>query len=106
MTYIDLINEFWKVYESKGMKPNDVLLYFFLLKECNRNSWQNPLAIPTKRISAYLDMTNKSIIDARTRLVERGLIEVQKGERNKDCPVYFLVSVGNQKETKKKLKRN
>ena len=114
MTYIELINNFWKEYESKAMKPNDVLLYFYLLKECNRNSWRNPFELPTKRISTYLEMTNKTIVDCRNRLIERGLIEVQKGDRNKDCPVYFLVSVGNQNrnqngtkpETKTEPKRN
>lgn len=93
MTYIELINHFWQLHENKGMKPNDALLYFFLLKECNRKSWQNPFPLSNKSVVIALEISEKSVIDSRRRLIERNLIKVKKGDRNCGAPEYFIVGV-------------
>lgn len=93
MTYIELINHFWQLFENKGMKPNDALLYFFLLKECNRKSWQNPFSLSNKSVVIALEISEKSVIDSRRRLIERELIKVKKGDRNCSAPEYFIIGV-------------
>ncbi len=93
MTYIELINHFWQQFENKGMKPNDVLLYFYLLKECNSKSWQNPFPLPNKKVVIALEISEKSIIDSRQRLVERKLIKFKGGVRNLSPPEYTIIGV-------------
>lgn len=93
MTYIELINSFWQEFGNKGMQPNDVLLYFYLLDHCNRISWQNPFSLTNKNLMMMLDLSEKSVIGARNRLKERGLICIEKGDRNCKAPVYFIVGL-------------
>lgn len=105
MTYIDLINDFWREFEDEALKPNDALLYLYLLKVCNSKAWENPFELSNKRIRLCLEMTDKAIIESRQRLVERGLIEVTKGERNKTTPTYKLLRFCFTTESKKGNKR-
>lgn len=109
MTYIDLINDFWQEFEDEAMKPIDALLYLYLLKVCNSKAWENPFVLSNKKIRLCLEITDKVIIESRSRLVERGLIEVTKGERNSASPIYKLLRFyfphesknGNKKGSKK-----
>lgn len=109
MTYIELINDFWQEFEDEAMKPNDALLYLFLLKVCNSKGWENPFELSNKKIRLCLDITDKVIIASRERLVERGLIEVTKGERNQRVPTYellrFYFPSGSKKGSKNAVKR-
>ena len=105
MTYIELINDFWQEFEDEAMKPNDALLYLYLLKVCNSKGWENPFELSNKRIRLCLEMTDKAIIESRERLVERGLIEVTKGERNRIAPTYKLQRFYFPSESKKGSKR-
>lgn len=105
MTYIELINDFWQEFEDEAMKPNDALLYLYLLKVCNSKGWENPFELSNKRIRLCLEMTDKAIIESRERLVERGLIEVTKGERNRIAPTYKLLRFYFPSESKKGSKR-
>lgn len=93
MTYIELINNFWQEFGNKGMQPNDVLLYFYLLDHCNRISWQNPFPITNKNLIMMLEISEHSLINSRQRLMERGLIDFLKGQTRKSAPVYFIVGV-------------
>lgn len=105
MTYIELINDFWQEFEDEAIKPNDALLYLYLLKVCNSKGWENPFELSNKRIRLCLEMTDKAIIESRERLVERGLIEVTKGERNRIAPTYKLLRFYFPSESKKGSKR-
>lgn len=105
MTYIELINDFWQEFEDEAMKPNDALLYLYLLKVCNSKGWENPFELSNKRIRLCLEVTDKAIIESRERLVERGLIEVTKGERNRIAPTYKLLRFYFPSESKKGSKR-
>lgn len=105
MTYIELINDFWQEFEDEAMKPNDALLYLYLLKVCNSKGWENPFELSNKKVRLCLEMTDKAIIESRERLVERGLIEVTKGERNRVAPTYKLLRLYFPNESKKGSKR-
>lgn len=90
MTYIELINHFWQEFENKGMKPNDALFYLYLINVSNRKSWKNPFYLPNKTVRIALDVSEKSIIDSRQRLSDRGLIRFTKGDRNCGSPGYYI----------------
>lgn len=105
MTYIELINDFWQEFEDEAMRPNDALLYLYLLKVCNSKGWENPFELTNKRVRLCLEITDKAIIESRDRLVGRGLIEVTKGERNRTAPTYKLLRLCFPTESKKGSKR-
>lgn len=101
MTYIDLINDFWQEFESEALKPNDALLYLYLLKTCNSLGWKNPFELSNKKIRLCLEITDKVILESRDRLVKRGLIKVTKGERNRQTPTYKIMHFCFPSESKK-----
>ena len=96
MTYIDYINQFWQIRRYKPMTAYEADFYFFLLKECNIRNWLCPFELPTRLIQAELGYSNKTIIDLRNRLKQKGLIEFIEGNRREKAASYILVSVGNQ----------
>ena len=104
MTYIELINDFWRYFENEAMKPNDALLYLYLLNVCNSKAWENPFELSNKKVKNTLGMTDKSIIESRERLIKRGFIWVTKGDRNSTKPKYKLTRLCFPTESKKESK--
>lgn len=96
MTYIEYINQFWQIRRYKPMTAYEADFYFFLLKECNMRNWLSPFELPTRLIQAELGYSNKTIVDLRNRLKQKGLIEFTEGSRREKAASYVLVSVGNQ----------
>lgn len=90
MTYIDYINQFWKMNRSVEFSSNEVFLYFYLLNECNIRGWQNPFEHPNKTIVLATGMSEKTVIEVRNRLQQKGLITFESGKKNAKSPVYYL----------------
>lgn len=93
MTYIDYMNQFWKMNQSVEFSSNEVFLYFYLLNECNIRGWQNPFEHPNKTIVLATGMAEKTVIEVRNRLQQKGLINFEAGKRNAKSPVYYLLDV-------------
>ena len=97
MTYIDYINQFWQIRRYKPMTAHEADFYFFLLKECNIRNWLCPFELPTRLIQAELGYSNKTVIDLRNRLKQKGLIDFIEGNRRGKAACYILlVTSGNQ----------
>ena len=97
MTYIDYINQFWQIRRYKPMTAHEADFYFFLLKECNIRNWLCPFELPTRLIQAELGYSNKTVIDLRNRLKQKGLIDFIEGNRRENAASYILlVTSGNQ----------
>ena len=90
MNYIELINQFWQTRRSKRITNLQADLYYYLLQECNVRGWENPFEVSNKFICANIGITEPSLIDARNRLQQLGLIDFQGGKRNVISPVYYL----------------
>ncbi len=88
MNYIELINRFWSEVEMKGYKSQEANLYFYLLHYCNRIGWVNPFSLPNKRAVLSTGLSEKTLIECRCRLSERGLIDFRSGKRKAAPPVY------------------
>lgn len=104
MTYIDYMNLFWKIHQSEEFSSNEVYLYFFLLNECNTRGWQNPFEYPNRRIVLATGMSEKTVIEVRNRLQQKGLLRFEAGKRNAKSPVYYLPEE-SKKESKKESKQ-
>lgn len=90
MTYIEYINQFWQIRRSVRITSLQADLYFFLLKECNERNWEPSFSISNGIICASIGITEPSLIDARNRLQQLGLIDFDKGVSKQKSPVYYL----------------
>lgn len=93
MSYINYIRDFWSYRESYPLGSRAADLYLFLLDECNRQRWVNPLAVPTALLQSRLGMNKSRIVDARNELQAAGLIDFEKGCGKKSAPSYLLKRV-------------
>lgn len=103
MTYIEYINQFWKMNRSVEFSSNEVFLYFYLLNECNIRDWQNPFEHPNKTIVLATGISEKTVIEVRNRLQQKGLITFESGKKNAKSPVYYLLDVS--KKVSKKVSK-
>lgn len=90
MNYIELINQFWQIRRSRRITSLQADVYFCLLNECNLRGWENPFEISNGLICASIGISEPSLIDARNRLQQAGLIQFEKGIRKAKRPVYYL----------------
>ena len=91
MTYIDLINEFWKQNGFKSFQALDAKFYFYLLNECNKREWLNPFELQSRCIELEFGITRKTIGEVRGRLKARGLIDFD--QRSKLPTLYLIENV-------------
>lgn len=86
MTYIELINNFWRLDEDWQFTCCETRLYFYLLKTANRLGWVNSWTRSDAKVSSDVGVSANSMKTARNRLVQAGLIEFKsggKGQRDK-----------------------
>lgn len=101
MSYIDLINQFWRMNRIEPFTPTEVCLYFYLLSQWNIYR-ESRFQIKTRDIEREINITKATICKIRERLKERGLIDYTEGERRSSSPVYQIlenVEVGRQRKT-------
>lgn len=102
MNYIELINHFWKERRRTRLTSTEADLYYFLMQESNIRGWENPFGCSNGLIAATIGVTEKTLIDARSRLQQKGLISFVPGQRKKKSPVYTLLP--DKPESKCKVK--
>ena len=99
MSYIDLINQFWRMNRIEPFTPTEMCLYFYLLNQWNIYR-ESKFTIKSSIMFVELKMTKRTIYEVRDRLKERGLISFTEGERRSSSPVYQIienVDIGKQK---------
>lgn len=107
MNYLKLILRFWKTRRSKRITNLQADLYFYLIQECNERDWENPFECANKIICGSINISEPSLIDARNRLQQLGLISFKSGKRNESSPVYFITdSESNLTSNLNNLSRN
>lgn len=95
MTYIDLINNFWRMHGSQEFGPNEIALYFYLPNECNRQGWPTPLVRPNAKICLGLGMTEPTLIRCRNKLKLRGVLDFESGKKSRKAPSYYLKNISS-----------
>lgn len=73
---------------------NEADLYYCLLNECNLRGWENPFECRNGVICSTIGVSEKTLIDIRRRLQDKGLINYQAGQRKKQSPIYTIVACG------------
>lgn len=92
MNYIQLINLFWQTRREVRITSVEADLYFFLLQESNNRNWENPFECPNGLICVTIGVTEKTMIEARNRLQQKGLIKFESGKRKTKSPVYTILN--------------
>lgn len=91
MNYIEIINHFWQTQRAVTFTPNEAFLYLFLVQECNIRGWVNPFECSNGLICGSINMSEKTLIDVRNRLQQKGMISFESGQRKKKSPVYKIL---------------
>lgn len=90
MTYIDYMNQFWRLAEYESFAASEVALYAFLVNECNKFHWQMPFSCPTFHVCNRLRMSKQALVTARERLAKRKLISFTNGTTRFQPSKYSL----------------
>ena len=107
MNYIQLINLFWQTRREVRITSVEADLYFFLLQESNNRNWENPFECPNGLICVTIGVTEKTMIEARNRLQQKGLIKFDPGKRKTKSPVYTILNCNiYSKKVSKKVSNN
>lgn len=107
MNYIQLINLFWQTRREVRITSVEADLYFFLLQESNNRNWENPFECPNGLICVTIGVTEKTMIEARNRLQQKGLIKFESGKRKTKSPVYTILNCNiYSKKVSKKVSKN
>ena len=61
------------------------------MEECNIRGWENPFECPNGLICATIGFTEKTLIDVRNRLQQKGFITFEAGNKKAKSPVYTLL---------------
>ena len=90
MTYIDYMNQFWRLADYESFAASEVALYAFLVNECNKFHWQMPFSCPTFHVCNRLRMSKQTLVTARERLAKRKLISFTNGTTRFQPSKYSL----------------
>lgn len=93
MNYINIIEGFWRMNAYDRFSSSEIILYLYLVHICNQNYWNMPIACKTATLQSELGLNKSTIIRARTKLRERGLIEFTEGVQNSCSPKYSLLDI-------------
>lgn len=72
---------------------SEIILYLYLVHICNQNYWNMPIACKTATLQSELGLNKSTIIRARAKLRERGLIDFTEGVQNSCSPKYRLLDI-------------
>ena len=93
MNYINIIEGFWRMNAYDRFSSSEIILYLYLVHICNQNYWNMPIACKTATLQSELGLNKSTIIRARVKLRERGLIEFTEGVQNSCSPKYRLLDI-------------
>lgn len=96
MTYIELINRFWKIDSQVQFTGNETKLYFALLDIANSLYWkQKNLSIPNSTLINCIRCSKPTLLQARKKLVECNLIAYKHGQNKRIAPIYRIIESDN-----------
>lgn len=76
---------------SKNISTTQGYLYLCLLNECNQRIWPASFDCSNRLLCALTGIQEKTLIEARKKLQEFGLIKFEPGITKKKSPTYYLL---------------
>lgn len=93
MTIFDLINRFLAERDYEPFSTAENALYFALLIKANSRRWQMPIKYPTSMLQRDIKVSKQTLVIAREKLSQRGLIEYVPGRGKAEAPNYTLIGL-------------
>ena len=81
MTYIEILNAFWNWRRFNVISHSAADLFFCLLDFANATKWEDKITIPNSRITGKIDISEKSLFNARNILIQCELIDYKNGKK-------------------------
>lgn len=97
MSYINYLNAFWQLRQDEFIAPTEADLYFALLQIANLTKWEDEFTASLGRLESMTDMSRHTIIKARNRLVELGLITFEQGTKGRGKNATYTLLKGAEK---------
>ena len=102
MDYMKELNAFRNWQLLNPISTGEVALWHTLMSLNNMTGWKEWFVVPNSTVQLLTGMSKQGVDNARNKLIQRGLIEYQKGGRNeagkyKMLPVSELVNFQAQK---------
>ena len=102
MTYLDLINNFWRCDEHHSFNGNETRLYFYLLNVANALGWSESFWHTNEKVMANVGIKDEGVFKShRNRLKQAGLIDFEAGNGRGQKTRYVIKGVvkGEEKYT-------
>ncbi len=108
MTYIEILNAFWNWRRFNVIPHSAADLYFCLLDFANAAKWEDKITIPNSRITGKIDISEKSLFNARNILIQNELIDYKNGKKSQAgtykinlTTLHFFINAGSNKGSNK-----
>jgi hypothetical protein len=105
MSYIDLINNFWKIDELWQFDGTDTRLYFLLLKIANTVGWDDSSETTSNsaaafentdsRLAGLVGVSINTFKSSQKRLIKSGLINVELGGKKHGNKSRYQILIAN-----------
>ena len=86
--FIELVNRFWMVNLEYSLETSDIALFFALHHFCNQVGWKRQFACSNRQIMNIIQISDKTLISARKRLIDAGLITFIPGTPKRQKSLY------------------
>lgn len=86
--FIELVNRFWVVNIEYSFGTSDMALFFALHHFCNQIGWRRQFACSNRQIMNLIQISDKTLISARKRLMDAGLITFTPGNAKRQKSLY------------------
>ena len=93
--YLRLIEDHWRWCREDYLDATAGYLYLYLLHYCNTLNWKQVFTLTNRKICADLDITDKTLIAARGRLVDAGRIAFHSGRTKREPSKYEIMGCKN-----------
>lgn len=89
VSYIGLINRFWRLDATHNFTPGATRLYFYLLNIANISLWKGDITQSDIVLCANCSLTRKALREAREVLADAGLISFSLGGNGRGAKTVY-----------------
>ena len=87
--YFALMNAYWSMAELERFTPSEGMVFVALVDLANKLFWKNTISITNVRLADKISVSEKTMISARNKLKQKGLIDFKSGKRGSACKYQF-----------------
>lgn len=94
MNYIKELKAFTNWLLLNDLPTSAIVLWHTLMAINNMTGWKERFNAPNSTVEKLTGLSKQGLVDARKKLLEKGLIKYEKGKKGK-APIYEIVSLVN-----------